>query len=246
MTAKKKNTKPKSKTSTTTKATKKESVATTPKLKSSDRDLAEKLAPAVDTSTITIKKSYAVAFGVVLVGFCLVAAYMANQWLVVAHVNGSSISRLDYIREMEAKVGDQTMNELITEELIWQQANSQGISVPAEEIDAEIEEIRASMAAQGQELEQLLAMQGMTENQLREQIVLQRLLTTLAGVDETIDEEELTAYIEANRDFFPDEMTEEELDRYARDRYLAENNQDLIQNYLQQLRMEANIRYSNM
>lgn len=237
-----KKTKPSLRTKTIAKAKPKSEKQTIPSLKQSQIDT-----PSTSTKrndSIVIKKNYALISVVILIGLGLVGAYMLNRWLVVAQVNGKSISRLDYIREMEAQVGEQTLNQLVTQELIYQQAQVEGVTVPVEEVDAEIQAVRENLQQQGQDLDQLLALQGMSEAQLREQIELQKLVAKLANTQEEVSEEELQAYIEENRDFFPEEMTEEELADYSRERYLADANQTKIQDYLQQLREQASIQYS--
>lgn len=197
-------------------------------------------------NTITLKRDYVIAAGLILVAGLLIGAYAVSQALIVATVNGQPISRLSYIKEMESQTGERTLDNLITQELIVQQADKEGVVVEEQEVEGEIETVRATLTEQGQDLEQLLELQGMTLDELRVQIRLQKMLGRLAQVAEDVSADELAVYIETNKDMFPEDLTGAELDEYAKERYLAENNQGKIQAYIQQLRSGATIQYQTL
>jgi len=103
----------------------------------------------------------------------------------VATVNGQPISRLTLIREMEKSSGKQVLEGLIGKTLILQEAKKQNIFVGKEDIDQEMAKIEENFKNQGQDLNQLLAFQGMTRADLEEQIQLQKTAEKLAGSTES-------------------------------------------------------------
>jgi len=118
--------------------------------------------------------------------FILVAGgLLLKKELVVATVNGQPISRLTLIREMEKNSGKQVLEGLIGKTLILQEAKKQSVFVAKEDIDQEMAKIEENFKNQGQDLNQLLAFQGMTKADLEEQIQLQKTAEKLAGSTES-------------------------------------------------------------
>ncbi|MGB9706823.1 MAG: SurA N-terminal domain-containing protein [Microgenomates group bacterium] len=121
-----------------------------------------------------------------LVVFILVTSgYLLKNELVVATVNGQPISRFTLIRELEKNSGKQALESLIGKTLILQEAKRQNVSVGQQEIDQEMKKLEENFKSQGQDLEQLLAFQGMTKASLEEQIRLQKTAEKLADSTES-------------------------------------------------------------
>ena len=127
-----------------------------------------------------------------------------DQFIVVT-VNGQSISRLELIQELEKQYGQGTLESIVTETLILQEASRQGVSTSDEEISQEIQKIEEGMAAQGQDLSQALSLQGMTMEELKEQIGLQKMVEEIVKKDIEVTAEEVEAYYEENKDSFPED-----------------------------------------
>ena len=118
--------------------------------------------------------------------FVLIAGgLLLKKELVVATVNGQPIFRLTLIREMEKNSGKQVLEGLIGKTLILQEAKKQNVSIGQEEINQEMAKIEENFKNQGQDLNQLLAFQGMTRADLEEQIQLQKTAEKLAGSTES-------------------------------------------------------------
>jgi len=121
-----------------------------------------------------------------LVVFILIAGgLLLKKELVVATVNGQPIFRLTLIREMEKNSGKQVLEGLIGKTLILQEAKKQNVSIGQEEINQEMAKIEENFKSQGQDLNQLLAFQGITKADLEEQIQLQKTAEKLAGSTES-------------------------------------------------------------
>lgn len=130
--------------------------------------------------------------------------YFKNQF-IVATVDGKPIFRLTLIRELEKKAGKEVLDSLITEILILQEAKKENVVISEDEIKEEIRQIEESFSSQGQDLDQLLEVQGMTRDELGEQIRVQKIVEEIVGKDISVTDEEIDEYIEENKDFIPQE-----------------------------------------
>ncbi len=130
--------------------------------------------------------------------------YFKNQF-IVATVNGKPIFRLTLIRELEKKAGREVLDSLITEILILQEAKKENVVISEDEIKEEIRQIEESFSSRGQDLDQLLEVQGMTRDELGEQIRVQKIVEEIVGKDISVTDEEIDEYIEENKDFIPQE-----------------------------------------
>ena len=79
-------------------------------------------------------------------------AYYYKSLFIAVTVNGSPITRLAVIEELEKVSGKQVLDSLITKKLINGEAIKKGVSVTSEEVDAEIKNIENQIKAQGQTL----------------------------------------------------------------------------------------------
>lgn len=143
-------------------------------------------------------KPFVIVVGIATI-LILVALFFAKGLFVAATVNGSLISRLSVIKELEKQGGKQTLKALIDQRLIETELDKQGVNVPQEEIDQEIRNIEEQVASQGGTLADALAEQGMTEETLRRQIFIQKGLEKLLADKIAVSDEEIDAYIADNK-----------------------------------------------
>lgn len=173
----------------------------------------------------------------------LLALAFAQGLVVAATVNGSPITRLSVIRELEARSGKQALDARIQKTLIDNELRSLGITVAQEEIDTEIKAIEAQVASQGGTLEQALAQQGMTEAQLREQIMEQKKIEkVLAGTIEVTDAE-VEAYIKEQKMKPSAGETAEAHKAEVKEQLRRSKMSDAAQQWLDELKAKANITY---
>ncbi len=118
-------------------------------------------------------------------------AYMYRGEFILATVNGKPITRAQLWKSMEQQGGIQTLDSLITQELILQKGAEQKIVVTQQDIDAEILSIQDMLSAQGMTLEEALAAQRTTLTQLEEQIKLQITLEGLVKDSITVADSEV-------------------------------------------------------
>ncbi len=137
--------------------------------------------------------------------------YRFKGQFVVAMVDGQPISRLALIKELEKQYGKNTLDVLVTQALVWQEAEKQGVTVSSEEVDQEIKRFEEQVAAQGQDLNQVLSAQGMTRDELKEQIKLQKTAEKIVGKDIQVTDEEVATYFTENEaSSSADTMTEDQ------------------------------------
>ena len=136
---------------------------------------------------------------VVLVIIVLVGLVYTRGWLFAAKVNGRFVSRLELASRLEQMYGKQVLDNLVVEKLIEQEALEKNLQVTGEEIDKQVEEIAKQVA--GEDLDKLLAAQGMTRQQLREQVRLNLLVEKLVEDKVEIGDEEIDKYVEQNKEF---------------------------------------------
>lgn len=172
-----------------------------------------------------------------------VVGYLAKNYLVVAVVNGQPISRLAFVKELERQSGKKVLDSLITKTLILQEAKKQNFTVSEDQIDAELEKIESELASQNQNLDQLLALQGLDRSQLREEIRLQKIVEGLAGTQISIEESEIDAYLDQNKDFLPTDLSDEELRNLAEQQLRQEKLRQRVTDWLDSLRQNAQIQY---
>ena len=177
----------------------------------------------------TTRTIAAVALAAVMVAGGAVTLLAQSDANVVAVVNGEPITRDELYEEMVRAVGQEVLDELILIKLVQQEAAARGVTVAPEDIAAEVAAIEEDVGGPNQ-LASLLSMYGMTLEDLKEQIHLNRLVRTLAGAEIEVTEDEIRSYFDENRERLakPEQVrarhilveTEEQA-RELRERYLA-------------------------
>jgi len=188
-----------------------------------------------------VPRKYIVAGAVAIVALTL-GGYMLSKWMIVAKVNGDTITRTEYTAELEKTAGKQVLEGLTTKKIIEQEAKSKGITVSDEEIDAEIKKIEQQLTSQGQSLDQILALQGLTKEGLRDQIIVQKTVEKLVG-DVQIATQEIDAYIEQNQELAGENTDLKTLRATAEADLKQQKTDQSIQKLLQDLRKKATIEY---
>lgn len=169
--------------------------------------------------------------------------YLFKNQLVVAIVNGQPISRFALAGELEKRYGKQTLDDLITQTLVLQEARKKNINVSQEELDKEIKDLEENLTKQGQNLDQLLKSKSLTRQDLAQQVRIQKLLEKLAAGDLTVSEQEINDYINENKDFFPKEAKAEDIKNNVREQLEQKKSGEKIQALLKELRDSAKINY---
>ncbi len=131
----------------------------------------------------------------IIFGFLFWGFSLFKGMFVAAQVNGSPISRLSVVQELEKQAGKNVLDTMITKKLINDEIKKRGVVVTAEEIDAEIKKTETQISAQGGTLEMALAGQGMTLDDLKEQIMINKALEQILADKITVSDEEVNQYL---------------------------------------------------
>lgn len=194
--------------------------------------------------TTKIKKSKlltsAVGIAVVLV---VVAFLFTRGFIVAATVNGSPISRLAVIQELEKQGGKQALEAMVDKKLIETELAKNGITIEMNAVDTKIKEIEAGVATQGGTLEDALASQGMTMEQLREQIETQLKLEKLLATKVQVSPEEVDVYITENKITPPKDVSLDEVKAQVGEQLKQEKFQTEAQKWVAAITEKANIKY---
>ncbi len=164
----------------------------------------------------------------------LVLAYFSKSLFIAAVVNGQPIPRSAVISELEKQGGKQTLSALITRALIIQEAKKRNITVSQKDIDAQLKTIENNVSRQGVTLDEALKQQGMTKNDLVDQIRLQLILQKIVGGNITVTDKEVEDYVSASKDVSKEQ---------AKEQLKQQKEQQKIQDYLTQLKEKARVTY---
>lgn len=200
----------------------------------------EKEQTAAPQQTKTIKKSYLILFIViVLLGAML---YYFRGLFVAAVVNGQPISRLEVVQQAEKQSGKQTLDTLVRDSLIEQEAKKENVTVSDKEVSDEVTTLQSNLKKQGQTLDQVLSTQGMTQTDLRKLIHLDKLVQKMVGKNVKVSDKEIADYIAKNKDSLPnaDEAT---LNKQVKAQLTQQKTNQAVQTWLAALQQKANIVY---
>ncbi|MBX6377844.1 MAG: SurA N-terminal domain-containing protein, partial [Clostridia bacterium] len=138
------------------------------------------------------------ALAVVAAGLGVVAVRAAAPD-VVATVNGQPITVDELYSELAAGPGRTVVDQLIARKLVEQEAAVRGVKVTDAEVDAELAGVRGNFASQ-EAFQQALAMSGIDEAGLREQIRFQMYLRKLLEPQVDLSDKALRAYFDQHKE----------------------------------------------
>jgi len=167
---------------------------------------------------------------------------LLKDQFVAASVNGKQINRIELIRELEKKEGKRALENLISEELILQEAEKRNISVTNEEVDREIGTIEKTIKSQGQNLDDLLTLQGLTRQQLKDEVRIQLILKKLV-IKAEVTGKEVEEYIEKNNESIPADANMDEIKSQVKTQLEQDKVNQEIQSLVDELRKNAEIEY---
>lgn len=222
-------------------------MATKTSSKSKTRATARKSTSVKETKIVSadrklpkINKTVLLSLGIIfLLGALL---YTFRSLFVVASVNGETIGRAAFTRELESQSGKQVLNSLITKTIILQEARKKNISVSNKEVSDEVKKIEANLAKQGQKLDQVLVAQGLSRSTLLEQIKLRKLVEKMVGTVSVTDKE-AADFAEANKASLPEGIKPEDAKNQAMQQLKQQKSNEKIQAWLEKLQKGAKIDY---
>ena len=191
--------------------------------------------------SVHIQRKYViVAAIIILLGVLL---YSFRALFVAAVVNGQPISRWEVMSQAEKQAGKQTLDTLVTNALVEQEAQKKHVTVSDSEIDSQIKTIQSSLSKNGQTLDQVLVSKGMTRDDLRKLIRLDKLVEKMAAKDVKVSDKEVQDYIDKNKDSLPQNQTDSQLQTTVRQQLQQQKANDKVQAWLANLQKNAHVTY---
>jgi foldase protein PrsA len=183
------------------------------------------------------KKTMAVLIVLLLIGI----VFYFKDYFLAATIDGKTISRFSVIERLEKQSGKQALDSMITEQLIENEAQQQGLAVTDEEVAAEIKTIEASVTAQGSTLEEALAGQGLAMEDFKKSLKLQKALEKLLGDKIKVTEEEINKSL-GDKAGIP-AGKEEEIRGQITEQLKSQKLNQEASKYIEELRAKAKIKY---
>lgn len=193
-----------------------------------------------DKKSIKINKRTIIIIGIIIV--LGVLFFLLRGFFVVATVDGNPISRLSIIKKLEKVSGQSLLDSIIIEKLIQNEARSKKIVISDEEINTQIKTIEDQLIAQGTTLDVALTTQGMTRDELKEQIILQKQAEKLVGDKIKITDEEVAQYIKDNNIEVP-QGQEATINDQVKNALNSEKLSSETQKLISDLKSKAKIKY---
>lgn len=124
-------------------------------------------------------------------------AYLLRDKYLVAVVNNKPIFRSQLNKTLSTTYGKETLENIIIEQLIKEEAQKQSVTITKEEVEKEINKISASLG-NGMKLEDVLKFQGVSLADFTKQIETRLQVNKILEKNITITPEEISKYIKDN------------------------------------------------
>lgn len=226
-------------------ATKKTATKKTATKKTATKKTADKKTKQVVNQEKPVKKEQLTKRTIwpIIVLLVALAFWFLRDQVIVAMVNGKPITRFQVISELEKQGASQILDSLVTMELVNQAINKADVGVDNQEITDQMTEIEASLAAQDQNLDDILAMQNLTREDIEKDIKLNLQVDKILADKIQVTEEEVMEYFETNKEFLGEDANYGEMKEDIEAQVIQEKRSAAQQEWLETLRSEANIRY---
>jgi foldase protein PrsA len=185
--------------------------------------------PAMTSASVTKARWIGIALLIILAAVVL----MKKGYVVAAIVNGRPIFRWELNAQLANRFGAQTLDSMITEQLIADAAKKQGVEITQADIDAKVMTITQTLG-EGVNLEELLKYQGMTKADFEHQVRLQLTVEKVLGKDVAVTDSEVDTFIAENREAMT--ATDE-----AKDTLMSQKTSEKMQPWLMELRENAKV-----
>lgn len=188
-----------------------------------------------------LRSSKFIVIPVVLIFALLLYKYKGV--FVAASVNGQPISRLSVLSQLEKEGGKQVLDNLITNNLILQEANKEKVTVTSSEISNEIGKIQTQLKSSGSDLDTALLAQGMTRKDLEDQIRLKIMVDKMAAKDVNVADKDVEDYFNKNKSSYPKETKLDSVKDEIKKMLVQQKTAEAVSNWISNLKTKAKINY---
>lgn len=198
-------------------------------------NLLEKFSPETISGYRPSKNVYLV----LLIAGILLLAVFKKGWFVAAMVNGQPVSNLDLQGRLNHEFRDQTLNQMLNEKIILDEAAKENALPSEAEVNKKISEIETSVGG-AQAFNNLITQQGQSRESVKKQLRIQLSIEKLYAKDATVSADEINKYIETNRDNLR-ATDSASLEKEAADTLRQQKLSQVFQQKFQSLRQKAKI-----
>lgn len=147
---------------------------------------------------LNYKSSKKIYIVLIIAGLLLLAVYKKSLF-IAAMVNGMPITNLELQIKLNEQFKTQTLNQLINEKIIMNEATKNSALPTQQEVTSKIADLEKSVGGKDI-LDSLLTQQGQTRSGLRSQVLVQLAITKLYDKEATVSADEVSKFIENNKD----------------------------------------------
>ncbi|MFA6981986.1 MAG: hypothetical protein WC243_03120 [Patescibacteria group bacterium] len=180
------------------------------------------------------------ASGRVVVGVAIYLFLRDPSFLLVAKVNNTYITRSELNKVLIKSYGQQALEDIAYKKMAAAEFEKNKIEVSQSELDAKLAEIEQSLG--GAKLEDALNANGMTMEELRENIVLQTSLEKLLKDKIVVTQEDIAAFLTQFTEQMKG-MTDEEKVQYAQKQLEQQGLQEEMSKWFEEMKQNAKIKY---
>ena len=178
---------------------------------------------------------------VVLIGMGVYVYFEKKSWFMAALVNGSPVSRLSVIQELEKQGGKEVLENMIMKKLITDEVHRLKVVIKRADIDAELKKTEEQIVSQGGTLDDARAQQGVTREDLLEQILMKKQIEHILGDKMRVSDEEIEQYVKENKLAPTKNMNAAELKNQVRDQLQSTKFSTEAQRLIADLREKADV-----
>lgn len=176
---------------------------------------------------------------VLLIIVVALLGYFKKNWFVAAMVNNKPVTNFELLNRMNKTYRTQTLDQIINERVIFDEAGKKNVVVSDAELDERIKTIEAQVGG-GESLDALLTQQRQSRSDLRSQLKIQITIEKLYAGEASPSAEELEKFLTENKETLtatePAKQREEALES-LKQRKLSQ----IFNDKFQQLKNDANI-----
>lgn len=191
----------------------------------------------------TVQRVYQFVESAFLVIVIVLSVAYGKGLFAVASVNGSLISRFNIVQSLEKKYGKAAVDKVVTQELIKQELKKRNLNITDAQIYKELSNIEKNVGKQGKDLMQLLSAQGLTKEDLKDQIRTQLQVEQLFKDQSKVSQKEIDEFVEKNKENVPSGVSKSEINAQAKDQLVRAKLDPLFQTWVEQIKKNAKVEY---
>ena len=199
--------------------------------------------PEKKSQAITIRINPKLLIAVIVVVVLGAGLFFAKNIFLAATVNGKLITRFTVIKELEKRSGKQALESLITQRLVDAELTKKNVTVSDGEVQEQIGKIEQQITQQGNTLQVILDQQGMTRDELVEQIRDQKRVEKLFVEEQKVSDQDVEKYMKDNGITVPEGKDPKEFATGLKEQVKQQKLETAINTWITNLRQAATIRY---